>query len=133
MAIWAKIDENNLVIQVTEVDDNSADGGHQWLVDNFEGTWLETSYDTRGGVHYTNEEQSEDQSRALRFNYAGIGYAYDSTRNAFIPPAPYPSWVLDETTCLWGPPVPVPAEGSNPIEWDEDSVSWVEVPVDAVE
>ena len=65
--------------------------------------WVQTSYNTRGGVHYDPHtgEPSADQSKALRFNYAGIGYSYDAQRDAFIPPKPHPDAVLDEATCLW--------------------------------
>ena len=91
-----------------------------------------TSYNTRGGVHYTDGQPSADQSKAFRKNYAGIGYTYDSERNAFVPPKPFNSWVLDETTCLWDAPVPMPEDagtGEPPkrYQWDEDTVSWKEV------
>ena len=83
------------------------------------GTWVQTSYNTHGGVN-------SDGRIALRFNYAGIGYAYDTVRNAFIAPQPYASWVLDEATCLWVAPVARPSEG-GPWSWDEDTESWVAV------
>ena len=94
------------------------------------GMWVQTSYNTRGGVHYdpTTGEPSADQSKALRFNYAGIGYTYDAQRDAFIPPKPYPSWTLDEATCLWQPPVPMPSTG-GPWTWDEAEGDWVEAGV----
>lgn len=126
MTYWAKVDENNLVIRVTEVLVNDSDKGHKWLVDNFKGTWLETSYNTYGGTHYTNGEPSDDQSKALRFNYAGVGYTYDPARDAFIPPSPYQSWVLNEATCLWEPPIDMPSD-DMPYIWDEDTVSWIEM------
>ena len=87
--------------------------------------WVQTSYNTRGGVHYDPQtgQPSADQSKALRFNYAGIGYSYDAQRDAFIPPKPYPSWVLDETTCLWNPPVPMPNDGES-YAWDEEMQDW---------
>jgi len=87
--------------------------------------YKQTSYNTRGGVHYDPQtgQPSADQSKALRKNYAGIGYTYDSSRDAFIPPRVFPSWVLNETTCNWEAPVPVPESG-NWI-WDEESLSWV--------
>ena len=62
----------------------------------------------------------------LRKNYAGVGYSYDRMRDAFIPPKPYPSWTLDEQTCWWVPPVPMPQDGKRYM-WDEPSLSWVEV------
>ena len=80
------------------------------------GEWVQTSYNTLGGVH-------NGGGTPLRKNYAGIGYAYDTVRNAFIAPKPYPSWVLDEATCLWGAPVPRPATGQW--QWDEATLSWV--------
>jgi hypothetical protein len=91
-----------------------------------------TSYNTRGGVHYTDGQPSADQSKAFRKNYAGLGYMYDAIRDAFIPPRPYASWVLDEQTCLWNAPVAMPEDagtGEPPkrYSWDEATTSWVEV------
>ena len=102
------------------------------FVDTSPGTWLQTSYNTRGGVHYepNSDTPSPDQNKALRKNYAGIGYSYDPTLDAFIPPKPYPSWVLDEQTCWWNAPVPMPTEG-GPYTWDEATQSWVAVQVPA--
>jgi len=86
-----------------------------------------TSYNTLGGIHYQqNGEPSPDQSKAFRKNYAGIGYTYDEVRDAFIPPQPYPSWVLDEFTCDWVAPVDVPLPNRK-WEWNEDIMEWVEV------
>lgn len=98
------------------------------FVDTSPGEWIQTSYNTRGGVHYHPEtdEPSADQSKALRKNYAGIGYTYDRTRDAFIPPKPYASWLLNEDTCLWGPPVAKPNDDKAYI-WDEETTAWVEV------
>jgi len=87
--------------------------------------YRQTSYNTSGGVHYTDGVPSEDQSKALRFNYAGIGFTYDENRDAFIPPQPYASWVLDEATSLWVAPIAYPAEGVH--VWDEETGDWVEV------
>jgi len=81
--------------------------------------WVQTSYNTHGGVHTLG-------GTPLRKNYAGIGYAYDSERDAFIPPKPFESWVLNEGTCLWDAPVPIPADGDNH-KWDETTISWVAV------
>lgn len=99
----------------------------QTFVDTSPGTWIKTSYNTRGGVHYDPDtnQPSEDQSKALRKNFAGIGFTYDATLDAFIPPKPFPSWVLDEQTCLWNAPVPMPTEG-GPWVWNEETQSWVE-------
>jgi hypothetical protein len=91
-----------------------------------------TSYNTRGGVHYTDGQPSADQSKAFRKNYAGLGYTYDSERDAFIPPKPFASWILNEESCLWDAPVAMPEDagtGEPPkrYTWDEDSVNWIEV------
>ena len=98
------------------------------FVDDSPGKWIQTSYNTRGGVHYqpNTNEPSEDQSKALRKNYAGIGYTYDSTRDAFIPPQPFNSWTLNEDTCLWESPVPYPTDGKL-YKWNEEILNWEEV------
>jgi hypothetical protein len=80
--------------------------------------FVQTSYNTYGGQH--------PEGRPLRKNYAGIGYTYDAERDAFIPPQPFPSWVLNEDTCLWGAPIAYPDDG-NVYTWDEETLSWVEV------
>jgi hypothetical protein len=115
MAHFAKLDENNVVVQVTVVHNNELlqDGveseakGAQFLVDLFGGNWKQTSYTGR-----------------IRKNYAGVGYTYDVTRDAFIPPQPFPSWVLNEDTCLWDAPTPMPTDGQR-YNWDEPTTSWV--------
>jgi len=91
--------------------------------------YKQTSYNTRGGVHYNPEtgEPSADQSKAFRKNYAGLGYTYDAGRDAFIPPKPYNSWLLNEATCLWDAPVAYPDDGKR-YTWNEETTSWVEVP-----
>ena len=98
------------------------------FVDDSPGKWIQTSYNTRGGVHYqpNANQPSEDQSKALRKNYAGIGYTYDATRDAFIPPQPFNSWTLNEDTCLWDSPVPYPEDGKL-YKWNEELVNWEEV------
>ena len=95
------------------------------FVDDSPGQWIQTSYNTRGGVHYkpNTNEPSEDQSKALRKNYAGIGYAYDATKDAFISPQPFNSWTLNEDTCLWDSPVPYPEDGKL-YKWNEELVNW---------
>ena len=95
------------------------------FVDDSPGQWIQTSYNTRGGVHYqpNTNEPSEDQSKALRKNYAGIGYTYDATKDAFIPPQPFNSWTLNEDTCLWESPVAYPADGKL-YKWNEEIVNW---------
>ena len=127
MAHWAEVDERNFVLRVTVGDSESDDQGYQWLVDNLGGSWVRTSYNTNGGIHYTDGEPSEDQTQAFRFNYAGIGFTYDADRDAFIPPTPYPSWVLDEATCLWVAPIDYPADGGLYV-WDEETTEWVAMP-----
>ena len=97
--------------------------------------YKQTSYNTRGGVHYTDGTPSADQTKAFRKNYAGLGYTYDAGRDAFIPPKPYNSWVLNEDTCLWDAPVAMPEDagtGEPPkrYTWDEETTSWVEVNAD---
>ena len=89
-------------------------------------TVRQTSYNTRGGVHYTNGEPSEDQRKALRKNYAGIGFSYDPERDAFIPPKPFESWLLNEETCLWEAPVPYPEDG-NAYTWNEELQEWTAI------
>ena len=78
--------------------------------------WVQTSYNTHGGVH-------ANGNTPLRKNYAGIGYTYDSQRDAFIPPQPFPSWLLNEETCLWSAPIPMPTD--DLYHWDELTTSWV--------
>ena len=89
--------------------------------------WIKTSYNTNGGVYYDPKtgERSSDQSKALRKNFAGVGYIYDEAKDAFIPPQPYPSWTLDDQTCLWNAPVEMPNDGL-PHRWDEVSKTWKE-------
>jgi hypothetical protein len=121
MAHFAKV-ENGIVVQVIVAEQNVIDSGV------FGHGWVQTSYNTRGGVHYdpSTGEPSADQSKALRKNYAGVGYAYDSVNDLFIPPQPYPSWTLDEDTCFWNPPVAMPTDGKM-YSWNEESLSWSEV------
>ena len=131
MSHFAKLDENNIVVFVTK-GRTSSDGKEAELTARTGDVYKQTSYNTRGGVHYTDGVPSADQSKALRKNYAGLGYTYDSERDAFIPPKPYPSWLLNEDTCLWDSPVPYPTDvgtEENPkrYSWDEDTTSWVAV------
>ena len=131
MAHYAFTDEGNVVTEVIvgRDEDEVIDGITDWEAHygEFRGqVCIRTSYNTYGGVHYTDGEPSEDQSKALRFNYAGIGYSYDATRDAFIPPQPFPSWVLDEATSLWVAPIDYPADGGQYV-WDETYTDWVEV------
>lgn len=104
-------------------------------VDTEPGEWIQTSYNTFGGVHYDRSTNpptpSSDQSKALRKNYAGIGMIYDKDKDAFYQPQPHASWILNATTCLWEPPVTYPDDGKY-YEWDESAYQadntkgWVE-------
>jgi hypothetical protein len=129
MAHYATLNYNNIVINVVVGRDENdiADGVGSWETyyapEGF--TVKQTSYNTSGGIHYTDGEPSEDQSKALRYNYAGIGFTYDADRDAFIPPQPYASWVLDEDTCLWVAPIAYPAEGDH--VWDEEAGDWIAI------
>ncbi len=121
MAHFAQIDENNIVTQVLVIDQETINTGHFGDPNSF----IQTSYNTRGGVHYGQDGQP-DNGVALRKNYAGIGYIYDSQRDAFYAPQPYASWTLNEETCYWEAPTPMPTDGKL-YTWDEDTLSWVEV------
>lgn len=137
MAHFALVDENNLVAQVItgRNEDETVEGISDWEAHYSGVTGLRavrTSYNTRGGVHYNPEtgEPSEDQTKALRFNYAGIGYTFDpdkGTDGAFIPPKPFESWVLDEDTCLWVAPIPYPEDSEGIYNWNEETQSWIEM------
>ena len=131
MAHFARLDANNIVTFVT-VGRQEDDGREAELTARTGDVYKQTSYNTRGGVHYTDGVPSADQTKAFRKNYAGLGYTYDAGRDAFIPPKPYNSWVLNEDTCLWDAPVAMPADagtGEPPkrYTWDEEAVNWVEV------
>ena len=95
------------------------------FVDTSPGEWIKTSYNTRGGIHYqpNSNTPSNDQSKALRKNYAGIGYQYDKTRDAFIPKKPFNSWILNEDTCLWEAPIAYPTDGQR-YHWNETIKNW---------
>jgi hypothetical protein len=95
------------------------------FVDSSPGQWLQTSYNTRGGVHYGQDGQP-DGGVALRGNYAGIGYVYDHTHDVFYAPQPFASWTLNEATWTWEPPVPYPTDDKM-YRWDETVKNWVEV------
>ena len=130
MAHFARI-KNGIVDFVTVGRDDDENREDELAHDGW--IYRRTSYNTRGGVHYGPDGQpSADQSKAFRKNYAGLGYTYDSERDAFIPPKPFNSWVLNEDSCLWDAPVPMPEDvgtGEPPkrYQWDEDTVSWKEV------
>ena len=111
MSHWAEIDENSIVLRVLVGDNNdpAGDEGYQWLIDNLGGTWVQTSYNDN-----------------FRKRFAGVGYTYNATLDAFIPPQPFSSWTLNETTCLWEAPVPYPTDHKD-YEWNEPTLSWVEI------
>jgi hypothetical protein len=132
MSHFAKLDANNVVVFVT-VGRQEDDGKEVELTARTGDVYKQTSYNTRGGVHYQADgTPSADQSKALRKNYAGLGYTYDAARDAFIPPKPYNSWVLNETTCLWEAPLAMPEDagtGEPPKQytWNEETISWIEM------
>jgi len=103
------------------------------FVDDTAGKWIQTSYNTRGGVHYepNSYTASSDQSKALRKNFAGIGFTYDKVKDAFYEPQPYASWILNTTTCMWEPPVTYPSDGKSYV-WNESAYQadntkgWIE-------
>ena len=109
MSHFAKV-ENGIVTQVIVAEQDVIDSGL------FGTGWVQTSYNTHGGQH--------PEGRPLRKNYAGVGYSYDSIRDAFISPKPFASWVLNENTCLWDAPTPRPDDGKE-YYWDEATLSWV--------
>ena len=121
MSHFAEIDNDNIVQRVLVVDQDFIDSGVVGDPNN----WMQTSYNTRGGVHYDPNLKTPDGGIALRKNYAGGGYTYDKTRDAFIPPKLYPSMVLNEETCQWDYPTPYPDDGKK-YEWDENTTSWKE-------
>lgn len=119
MAHFAQLDENNVVQQVIVVSDADAVDGETFCQNLLGGTWKQTSYNTRAGVHLLGQTP-------FRKNYAGIGYTYDAQRDAFLPPQPFASWTLNEETCQWEPPVPCP-EAPSPggyYMWNELTLAW---------
>ena len=115
MSHFAQIDENNIVTRVLVIEQDVIDTGLFGEPSSF----IQTSYNTRGNVHLLG-------GTPLRKNYAGIGYTYDVTKDAFIAPKPFNSWLLDEETCTWKSPVEMPTDGKIYM-WNEDVTNWVEV------
>ena len=117
MAHYAKV-KNDIVTQVIVAEAEF----FETFVDTEPGKWVQTSYNTRGGVHYepNSHTPSSDQSKALRKNYAGIGFVYDSDKDAFYEPQPFASWTLNNTTCMWEPPNAQP-DDDNTYVWDESA------------
>ena len=109
MSHFAELDENNIVLRVLVGDNNMPNEGYDWFVENLGGRWVQTSY-----------------NGSIRKNFAGIGFEYNEELDAFIPPQPFASWTLNETTCRWMAPVPYPQDGRI-YEWDEESQLWIEV------
>ena len=108
MSHFAEIDENNIVLRVLVGDNNAPNEGLDWFLENLGGRWIQTSYNAN-----------------FRKNFAGVGFTYDEQLDAFIPPKPFESWILNEDTCQWEAPVPMPSEGLW--TWDESVLNWVEV------
>ena len=123
MAHFAKLDENNIVTQVIVVSNEiatSENAGVTFINNLYKtsDTWKQTSYNTVKNTHSLG-------GTPFRKNYACVGYTYDASKDAFIPPKPFNSWVLDETTCWWEAPVAYPSDGKE-YDWDEDNTQWVE-------
>lgn len=110
MSHWAELDNDNKVIRVLVGDNNdpAGDEGYDWLINNLGGTWIKTSY-----------------NGTIRKNYAGVGFSYDSTLDAFIAPKPFESWVLDTQTCIWNAPTPRPTTPGM-WTWDEENLKWTD-------
>ena len=113
MAHFAQINQDNIVTQVIVADQEFINSG----VVGDPSTWVQTSYNTRGGEHILGKTP-------LRKNYAGIGFYYNSTLDAFIPPKPFKSWILNNNTCLWEAPITKPGDNYY---WDEERLNWVEI------
>lgn len=125
MAHFAKLDNLGVVVFVTVGRDEDEELA---LCARTGDTYRKTSFNTRGGIHFNPEtgEPSEDQSKAFRKNFAGIGYRYDFDRDAFIPPKPFKSWVLNEESCLWEAPIVYPNDNKQYV-WDENIKNWKEL------
>lgn len=121
MAHFAKLDENNIVLEIHVVSNDVLDQNNEEISG--------IQFLTEWSNGYTNWKQTSYNSR-IRKNYAGIGYSYDAARDAFIPPKPFNSWILNEETCLWESPIEYPTDGKY-YRWNEDSTSWYEVPTTA--
>lgn len=130
MAHYAFLNMNNIVTEViVGKDENDTNTNWELLYQDFRKQICKrTSYNTHGGVHINPNTGvvSEDQSKSFRKNYAAINYTYDFNRDAFIPPKPFNSWLLDENSCLWKAPVDYPDDGDC-YEWDEENESWKKI------
>lgn len=124
MAHFAEIDDNNIVKQVLVIEQVEVDTGN-W---GDPSKWIQTSYNTRGGIYYTPNTSTPDpdQSKAFRKNYAGIGFTWlpnGPEGEGFVPPKPYPSWTMNSFSYLWEAPIPKPEDGM--CVWDEAALQWV--------
>jgi hypothetical protein len=137
MAYFAEIDESNLVIRVLALNNNNVldsagneveSVGAKYLSDGFGGTWKQTSYNTRSGVHHDGDGKPDD-GIALRANYCGKGWVYNEEHDIFHPQQPFPSWTLDTIKGQWNPPVPMPDDAGpeKRYTWNEDDQQWDEV------
>jgi len=130
MAHFAQINDQYIVQQVLVITQEEVNTG----IWGDPASWIQTSYNTRGGIYYTPDTNTPDpdQSKAFRKNYAGIGYmylAYGPEGEGFVPPSPYPSWVMNSFSYTWEAPVPMPVPNNPPYyQWDEATVSWVLTP-----
>ena len=129
MAHFAKV-VDGIVVNVLVMDPEFLENE---FVDTSPGDWIQTSYNTWGGIHYTTNPEtgertpSSDQSKALRKNFASIGHVYDKERDAFYEKKPFDSWTLNEETCLWEPPTPMPIDTSKSFRWNEEEQKWISV------
>lgn len=119
MSHFAQIDENNIVTRVLSIEQDMIDTGLFGDPSSF----VQTSYNTRCGIHY-GQDGEPDGGIALRGHFAGIGYSYDASRDIFLPPKTFPSWILNETNYLWYPPIPHPDDGKDYL-WNESASNWV--------
>jgi hypothetical protein len=127
MGHYAKINQDNIVEQVIVANQEFINSGAVGDASQ----WIQTSYNTRGGVHYKPDSNEPSGQPGLRKNYAGIGYIYDKKRDAFYSPSPFPSWVLDEDTCHWQAPIPLPSDSGEVVDgilriynWNEEDKKW---------
>lgn len=109
MSHFAEIDENNIVLRVLVGDNDYPNEGYDWFVENLGGNWVQTSYNA-----------------TIRKNFAATGFTYDSERDAFVPPQPFESWLLNEDTCQWEAPIAYPTDDKL-YQWDEESQTWSEI------
>lgn len=132
MAHFAELDENNVVLRVLVVPNEEENRGQEYLAEDLGmgGRWEKTSYNTKFGIYYDPETNipTENQSKAFRKNYACPGYIFDETRNAFILPKPeeFPSWIINENTGDWEPPIPRPQD-DRLWDWNEENQEWIDL------